>query len=353
MKRPCFLLWMILIAALTGRSAAAPARTLDVYWVDSEGGGSTLIVTPAGESVLIDSGNPGGRDAGRIHKVAATVAGLKKIDHLITTHFHIDHFGGAAELSQLIPIGVVWDNGVTDQNPDGGAPAFWLKASGPYRSMKVEGRKVLKPGDRLPLKQTEGAAVLAIRCFAAKQKFADAPKGAKPNEHAALHQPKPKDTSDNANSIAIVLSLGAFRFFDGGDLTWNTEAALVLPANRVGAVDVFQVNHHGLDVSNNPVLVRSLDPTLAVMNNGPTKGTGKETVATLRATPSLKAVYQVHKNLRPGEDTNTQEERIANLGAADGCEAHYLKLSVTADGASYTMHNARAGHRQTFQTRAK
>ena len=70
--------------------------TLDVYWVDVEGGAATVVVTPAGESILVDTGNPGTRDAGRIHKVATQVAGLKKIDHLITTHFHGDHYGGAA-----------------------------------------------------------------------------------------------------------------------------------------------------------------------------------------------------------------------------------------------------------------
>ncbi len=335
-------------------SSATPvqaAKTLDVYWIDSEGGGSTLIVTPAGESVLIDSGNPGGRDAKRIHKVAAEVAGLKKIDHLITTHFHIDHFGGAPELSQLIPIGTVWDNGVTEQNPDGGAAAFWLKSSQPYRTMKVEKRVVLKPGDTLPLKQAEGTAKISLRCVVAKQKFIDAPKNAKSNEFAALHKDKAKDNSDNANSIGVVLELGSFRFFDGGDLTWNTEAALVTPVNRVGTVDVYQVNHHGLDVSNNPAFVRSLAPTVAVMNNGPTKGTGKETVATLRGTASIKAIYQVHKNLRPGEETNTDDKRIANIETADGCPAQHLKMSVAADGAAYTLFNLRAEYQQTFQTR--
>src|SRR5207344_3444337 len=98
--------------------ASAVDRTLDIYWNDVEGGGATLIVTPAGESVLIDSGNPGGRDAARIHKTATEVAGLKKIDHYITTHFHRDHFGGAAELATLMPIGQVYDNGIPDLNPD-------------------------------------------------------------------------------------------------------------------------------------------------------------------------------------------------------------------------------------------
>src|SRR6185295_11757048 len=94
-------------------------KTLDIYWIDVEGGGGTLIVTPEDESILIDTGNPGGRDSGRIHKVAKEVAGLKKIDHLVLTHFHIDHFGGAAELAQLMPIGTVHDKGIPETDPDG------------------------------------------------------------------------------------------------------------------------------------------------------------------------------------------------------------------------------------------
>src|SRR5579862_9188898 len=79
--------------------AAGPDKTLDVYWMDVEGGAATLIVTPERQSILIDAGNPGDRDAGRIHHVAADVAGLKKIDMLFITHFHGDHVGGAADLA--------------------------------------------------------------------------------------------------------------------------------------------------------------------------------------------------------------------------------------------------------------
>src|SRR5690348_3934296 len=84
---------------------------LDIYWIDTEGGAATLIVTPVGEAALIDSGNPGGRDSKRIADVAFNVAGVKQIDHLITTHYHTDHFGGAAELATALPIRVVYDNG--------------------------------------------------------------------------------------------------------------------------------------------------------------------------------------------------------------------------------------------------
>src|SRR5437667_5749960 len=146
---------------------------LDIYWIDSEGGGSTLIVTPSQQSVLIDSGNPGGRDSGRIQKVAKEVAGLDRINHYVTTHFHVDHFGGAAELSALIPIENVWDNGIPDKEPDGNPNTDrWLQMSKPYREMKAGNRHVISPGDSIPVTAGESQK-LSLRCLAAKQRFID------------------------------------------------------------------------------------------------------------------------------------------------------------------------------------
>jgi beta-lactamase superfamily II metal-dependent hydrolase len=331
--------------------------TLDVYWVDVEGGAATLVVTPAGESLLIDTGNPGTRDAGRIHQVATKVAGIKKIDHLITTHFHGDHYGGAAMLANLMPIGVVNDNGIPKKNPDRHRknPIFPQLVK-PYRGMKVDSRNVVEPGHVFPLKQAKDSAKLKVTCVVANQKIIQPPPNLRlaKNPLTGTVPAKPEDLSDNANSVATLFELGDFRFIDCGDLTWNVEAKLVTPFNVIGTVDVYQVNHHGLDSSNNPVLIKSLAPTVSVMNNGHTKGCGAGSFAALKGCKSIQAMWQVHKNLRKKDpENNAGEKYIANLTDRDGCKGHYLKLSVAADGKTYTMSNPRNGEKVTYKTKAK
>ena len=134
-------------------------------------------------------------------------------------------------------------------------------------------------------------------------------------------------------------------------MTWNVEARLVCPVNRAGIVDVYQVNHHGLDVSNNPLLVHSLAPTISVMNNGPRKGTAKATVETLKSSPGIRAMYQLHKNLREDRENNTTDDCIANL--EEKCAGNYIKLMVAPDGKNYTVSIPATGHKRTYETRPK
>lgn len=341
---------LLTLVGFVNGAAGKVDKTLQIYWVDVEGGAATLIVTPEGESVLIDTGLPGVRDPERIHK-AAKEAGLEKIDHLITSHFHLDHFGGAAELSALMPIRHVWDNGIPEINPDKNRPndRRFPRLIAPYREMDVQTRHVIEPGDFIPLSQTAHAPAFSIQCLAAQQKILS--HSGTGSADCDLAEDKEEDLSDNANSIVLVLKYGNFVFFNGGDLTWNVERRLVCPNNVVGDVDVYQVNHHGLDVSNNPVLVNNLAPTVSVMSNGTKKGCGASTFKTLTACPSIKAMYQIHKNLRDDSENNTSSHYIAN--ESKNCEANLIRLTVSPDGATYTVSIPAKNHHRLFATKRR
>src|SRR6267378_4646503 len=138
--------------AATALSSAEPGRGLDVYFIDTEGGAATLIVTPARESILIDCGNPGTRDADRIH-AAAEAAGLKAIDHLIITHWHLDHYGGIGHLSELMPIHHYYDHGIPDTLVED--PQNFPLLIQAYKKAAGDKRKALTPGDEIALKQMD------------------------------------------------------------------------------------------------------------------------------------------------------------------------------------------------------
>ena len=343
MKLPlCF---AVLTALVCLARTVLAEGTLDIYWVDVEGGAATLIVTPAGETILIDTGNPGRRDPDRIVQAVTRQAGQRQIDHLIITHYHRDHYGGAETLAAMLPIKSMYDNGMFDGMPDNPGKAYF--------ELKTEKRLVINPGDKLPLKQAAGSQPVKLTCLGTRKSFIDASADAADNaDLCAAGREKDRDGSDNANSVVVLLDFGPFRFLDAGDLTWNQEARLVCPKNLIGEVDVYQVTHHGLDSSNNPLVLRSVKPQVAVMNNGSTKGCLPEVFETLTSTKSIEAIYQVHKNLRPdGATNNVPDEFIANRDVE--CKGNFIKLSVAADGQSYTVSIPANGHERTYKSKAK
>jgi beta-lactamase superfamily II metal-dependent hydrolase len=328
---------------------AARAQGLDIHFIDVEGGAATLLVTPAGESVLIDCGVPGSRDADRVHRVATEQAGLKAIDHLIITHWHLDHYGSVGRLAERIPIRHYYDHGIpaTLQEDPKNFPlliqAYKLASQGKSRT--------LQPGDEVALKQKEGGPALRLFCLCGSGEVIPDKPGAPTNPIAQEHKPKPEDPSDNAKSLGFLLSYGSFRFLDLGDLTHNIEYKLVHPTDKIGPVDVYQVTHHGLDNSNNPVLVKTVNPRVAVFNNGPRKGGHPSVTATLRRLPEIQAIYQLHRNVQVGAQENTDPEFIANPD--EKCQGESIKLAVAADGKSYTLTVGSKGKPRRYETRGR
>src|SRR5580658_10276173 len=108
----CIILAVLFLSSSWAASSDAAQKALHIFFVDVEGGQATLFVTPAGQSLLIDTGWPGndGRDADRI-VAAAKNAGIRKIDYVVITHFHTDHVGGLPQLASRIPIGTFIDHG--------------------------------------------------------------------------------------------------------------------------------------------------------------------------------------------------------------------------------------------------
>lgn len=326
---------------------AGPAdKRLDVYWIDVEGGGATLIVTPAGESVLIDTGYAGARDAGRIHHVATEVAGLRKIDHVVITHYHADHFGGLADLAGLMPVGTLHERGI-ETAPERERRDPRLE---PFKAARVEKRVGVEPGSEITLRSAEGAAPTRFRFLAARQELV-APEPHRPNAEVcrSLTVWDP-DASDNPNSVVMLLEQGPFRFFDGGDISWNVEGRLVCPDDRVGTVDVYQANHHGGDDAGSPVFLKTLSPRVAVFNNGPRKGGEPEHFARVKGTPSVEAIYEMHRNVLEGA-LNSADERIANRD--EECAGNYVRMSIEPSGRRFTLSVPSTGHEKTYETRAR
>ena len=225
----------MLVAVPLSGLAQEPAG-LDIYWIDVEGGAATLVVTPARESVLMDTGWPraDARDALRI-QAAMNDAGIDRIDYLLFSHFHTDHVGGLAALAERVPIGQFVDHGDSVELGRARGQALWDE----YIGFAADRRRSVVPGDRLPLDGLE------LTFVASHRELVDAPEPRTPNALCAGVAPPAADMGENGHSLAYLVSLGAFEFLNLGDLTPDREHALACPENRLGVVDLWQVPHHG------------------------------------------------------------------------------------------------------------
>ncbi len=318
-------------------------RTLDIYFIDVEGGAATLIVTPSAESVLIDAGwsDVDGRDAKRIQRVMQQ-AGITAIDHLVASHYHQDHYGGIPDLSRVVTVKHYYDHGKMDSMTED--PKF-AERYGAYQAAANKQTTALKPGDTIQLKAAPGTPPLKLLCVAANSEVIGGQKaGANP---VCGSTPPQEDTSENGRSVALLLSWGGFEFLDLADLTFNISQRLVCPVNQIGDIDLYQVTHHGSDIDNDPLLLRSFRPSVSVMNNGPRKGGQPGTLMWLQKMPSFKAFYQLHRNVQIPAEQNAATEFIANLDEqADA--GNMISVSVDSSKRAFTVTNGRTNETKSF-----
>jgi beta-lactamase superfamily II metal-dependent hydrolase len=318
---------LILLTACSGVLQAA--KTLDLYFIDTEGGQATLVVSPSGQSLLIDTGYTGfgGRDTLRI-AAAAKDAGVKKIDTLLITHFHDDHVGGVANLLDRFTVATFLDHGPsveTKDYPSAYADAF---AKGQH--------KVVAPGDKIPIKDLDVTVVAGGGKVIAEKGEPNGYCGGIPQSQSDL------EAGENSQSLGVVIQFGKFRFADLGDLTWNKEVALLCPENKVGKVDLYLTTHHGGESSK---AIWAMTPRVAIMNNGPAKGGDPAGWKNVMASPGLEDLWQLHFALAGGKETNVPDTFIANVDAND--EGRHLKVSAVADG-SFTVTNPRNKFTKTY-----
>jgi competence protein ComEC len=337
----------VLIAWLCvlGVSAGAAAKSLTIYFIDVEGGQSTLIVDPQGESLLIDAGWPdlGGRDPGRIMN-AAKAAGIDHIDDLIITHYHPDHVGGVAELANRIGIETFLDHGA---NMDTSAESSASYAT--YEDVAAKSKRVIvKPSDTIPF---TGMSVMVLTAAGAEISTS-LPGAGRANLVCASEPNAPADPGENARSVGVLITFGKFRFIDLGDLTNQKERALACPRNLIGTVDLYLITHHGTahpgtgDSSNSPALVDALHPRVAVMDNGAIKGGHPVAWQTVHDSPGLEDLWQLHYSIAGGTQHNSREQFIANVGWND--EGNYIKVSAELDG-TFTIVNSRNNFQKTYR----
>jgi competence protein ComEC len=319
-------------------------KALHIFFVDVEGGQATLLVTPAGESLLIDTGWPGndGRDADRI-VAAARKAEISKIDYILITHFHTDHVGGLPQLAARIPIGTVIDHGDNRESTDAPTVQGWQAYQELLAAKKFK-RLTVRPGERLPVGGMQATVVSADGAVI------DHPLPGAGQENASCKNAEKysTDQTENLRSVGTMITFGKLRIVDLGDLTRDKEMELVCPKNKLGRVDIYVVSHHGWSQSSSPALLNAIAPRVAIMDNGAKKGGTPSVWDIIEKSPRLENLWQLHFSDEGGAAHNVPAEFIANPQGPDA--GHHLELTARPDG-SFDVFNSRTANTTHYPSR--
>lgn len=330
----CSILALSPFSAARTKSAPGAAKTLRIFFVDVEGGQATLFLTPAGQSLLIDTGWPGnnGRDADRI-VAAAKQAGISKIDYVLITHFHSDHVGGLPQLFARIPVGTVIDHGDNRESTDPPTVLVWQAYQEMLATKKFK-RLTVRPGDSLPIRGIQ-TTVISSDGVVIGHTLAGA---GQENASCKDAEQYPPDQTENLRSLGTLITFGKLKILDLGDLTRDKEMELVCPKNKLGLIDIYIVSHHGWYQSGSPAFLNAIAPRVAIMDNGAKKGGTPSAWDIIERSPHLENLWQLHFSEEGGAAHNVAAEFIANPEGSDA--ANYLELTAWPDG-SFEVFNSR------------
>ncbi len=327
-------LWLACAAVLPA------AKNLEIYFIDVEGGQSTLFVAPSGETLLMDTGFGGfnGRDPNRILAVAKA-AGVKKIDYLVISHYHEDHVGGLPGVAAKLAIRNFVDHGPNTETDKDSQVRFNMYSDFSGKANRI----IAKPGDTIPVKGLE------VRVLSGAGHVIEAPlpgAGQANPECAQAAAIPPDEPLENQQSLGLLITYGDFRILDLGDLTTSRERNLVCPANKIGTVSVFVASHHMGTDANTPQLAHAIHAKAAIGNNGPRKGGDAETWQTLHDTPGLQDIWQLHYGIAAEKDHNSADTFLANVDEL--CQGRWLRLTAERDG-SFTIFNSRNKYEKSYK----
>jgi competence protein ComEC len=333
MKRALFLALFLPMLA----PAFPASRNLEMYVIDTEGGKALLLISPSGQSMLIDGGFPGfnGRDVIRIEE-AARAARVKRLDFLVVTHYDSDHVDNVPAIVARLPVVNFIDHGSSVANDP-----RRIEAVAAYLGVANRAKRtIVGAGDRIFFKGVD----VQVLTSAGKSIKTRVKGSGEPNPFCENTPAKAPDTTENAQSLGLLFTFGKFRMVDLGDLSWNRELELMCPDNPVGTIDLLMIGYHGADAANSPALIHSLRPKVTIMNNGARKGGSPSVLKSIKASPGLEAAYQLHWSVNAPDD-NPPDEFIANL--MDSPDGKWIKVSAREDG-SFTVTNARNNLSKSF-----
>lgn len=223
----------------TGGADSGDAGDLEIHHIDVGQADSTLVVTPAGETILIDTGD--WRDDGRAVIDYLEAHDVDRIDHLVATHGHADHVGGHPAVIEYLEtsgegVGAAYDSGVAHTTATYDA---YLDA---IETHDVDLFRVAA-GDRLPLE--DGAVDAAV-----------------------LNPPANGSGGDlDGNSVALALEFGGFDYLTTGDADAAAERRMLEADGEAVAADAYQAGHHGSSTASTDPFLDAVDPRVAIVSS--------------------------------------------------------------------------------------